>query len=405
MKLRIKTDGLINIRNGLISPPSLIKIKDGIIESISPLNETDDVPDENIETIDAMGKFVLPGLIDSHLHLNFSGSDSPLDEMLSSDDETLYDMSLKNARIALQNGITTVRDCGSKGDTCLRLRNDILTGRVTGPNVLTSGRAITTRGGHVYFAGIEANTAEEVFAAAEELFSENVNFFKVIISGGNMTPGSNPLIDQYGSEEISALVNFANAHNKKVSAHIHTSEGMRKAFETGVHIIEHGSWRKGDGIDIDGNILNLMAQNGTAYCTALPSIYSKDPETLYTKKEDIEKLRKLQKDRIEATVRNIQSGMTTILGTDAGTKGNGPDELVNHAALIHRVTGLSCLDVIKMMTLNPAEVLELKSRGSLEKGKVADILIVKENPLVKMENLKMIHSVIKSGEAVFMQFQ
>jgi len=402
MATHILTDGLINIKTGTISPPSKVIINEGIIESIVPLGDGE--IDDTVEKINAMGKFVVPGLIDSHVHLNFSPIENPLEDLLNSDDEKIYNTSLKNAQIALQNGITTVRDCGSKDKSCLKLREDIITGKVTGPNVLTSGRAITTRGGHVYFAGIEADTADEVIKAAEELLGEGVNFFKIIISGGNMTPGSNPIIDQYGIEEIKALVDFANDKCMKVSAHIHTTEGMKKALKAGVHIIEHGSWRVEGGIDIDENTLSLMAQNGTVYCTALPNIYTKNPEDLFTEREDIERLRKLQNDRIEATVKNILSGMTTILGTDAGTKDNGPDELVNHASLIQRKTGLPHLDILKMMTINPAEVLGLKSRGSLEKGKVADILIVNENPVENIDNLREIYAVIKSGETTSVKF-
>lgn len=365
---------LVNVSSGLIENNKGLLIKNGIIEEIV----------DEVDKVDNTEKYIIPGLIDSHLHLIFSGSSSPLKDFLDSDKEELYKLALKNAQLALEAGITTVRDCGSVSDVTFKLRDDINSGKVIGARILTSGEAITTRGGHIYFIGQEADTTEEMKMAAKKLIDQGADFIKLIISGGNMTPGSKDNVDQYSLQEIIDLTEFVHLLGKKVMAHVHTKVGMVKAIEAGVDYIEHGSWRVDEGIDIDYDFIKKMQEKGIIYCSALPKSY-------YTNFE------KLHKNRVFATIKNMEYKDNVVLGTDGGTTNNSVKELIDQAIFLQEEGDFSNLDILKMMTLNPGKHILQGNLGEIKKGNIADFVVLNSNPLDDLKNLKDISAVYKNG--------
>ena len=174
------------------------------------------------------------------------------------DNDGLYNLALKNSQIALKNGITTVRDCGSLSDITFKLRDDINNNKISGARIITSGEAVTTRGGHLNFMGVEADTQEEMIKAAERMIQKGADFIKLIVSGGNTTPGSKDNVDQYDYQHIKAITDYVHTQNKKIMVHVHTKIGMEKCIKAGVDFIEHGSWRTSDGIDIDFDLIKEM---------------------------------------------------------------------------------------------------------------------------------------------------
>ncbi len=171
------------------------------------------------------------------------------------DQKGLYDLALKNTQMALDYGITTVRDYGSLSDITFKLREDINIGKVIGTRVLTSGEAVTTRGGHLNFMGIEADTPEEMEKAAELMLEKGADFIKLIVSGGNTTPGSKDNVDQYEYENIKSITDYVHSKGNKIMAHVYTKVGMKKCIEAGLDFIEHGSWRTADGIDVEFDLI------------------------------------------------------------------------------------------------------------------------------------------------------
>jgi imidazolonepropionase-like amidohydrolase len=142
------------------------------------------------------GCTILPGLIDTHVHLIFSAAstnEAIIEQVGRETDEQLLARALANAKAALFAGLTTVRDCGGKGCLVQKVRNLIRSGQALGPEVLSCGGPITTTTGHCHWLGLIANTYHEVALAAERMLAEEADFLKVMATGGNMTPSSNPM--------------------------------------------------------------------------------------------------------------------------------------------------------------------------------------------------------------------
>lgn len=366
---------IVNVETGELQKNYSLKIKDGIIEKIVP-----PAPDEEPAFLD----YIIPGLIDSHMHLNFSASENILADFLASDEKTLYEISLENARQALAAGISTVRDCGSLSRVTFKLREDINQGKFLSARVLSSGETITSKGGHAYFMGLEADTSQEMIAAADRLLDEGADFIKLIISGGNTTPGSKDTLDQYEYEEIKALTDHVHGRNKKIMAHIHTKSGMEKAIKAGIDYIEHGSWRTETGIDIDYDLIDTMKEKGLIYCTAIPRTY-------FTKNE------RLQQNRRFTTVANMKYKDNVVLGTDGGTPNNKVTGLIDQAICLQKEGDFSNLEILQMMTLNPGRHLLDGRLGQIKEGMLADLVFLRENPLTDLRNLKKINAVYKEG--------
>ncbi len=366
---------IVNVETGEIQENYSLKIKEGIIEEISPLNSGADP---------ALLDYIIPGLVDSHLHLNLSASESVLDDFFASDDKVLYELGLETARQALAAGITTVRDCGSLSRVTFKLRDDINQGKFMAARILTSGEAITSKGGHVYFMGLEADKGQEMIEAAEKLLDDGADFIKLIISGGNITPGSKDTRDQYEYEDIRALTDYVHSRNKKIMAHVHTKAGMEKAIKAGIDYIEHGSWRTEEGIDIDYELIDSMKEKGLIYCTAIPKPY-------FTKNEI------LQQNRRFTTVANMKYKDNVVLGTDGGTSNNKVTDLIDQAACLQKEGDFSKLEILQMMTLNPGRHLMEGRLGQIKEGMLADLVFLRENPLSDLRNLKKINAVYKEG--------
>src|SRR5207302_6902091 len=157
---------------------------------------------------DFPGCTVLPGLIDTHVHLVFSALSSNaavVEQVTGETDEQLLRRALANARAALRAGVTTVRDCGGRGRVTQEVRDRIRRGEAEGPDVLSCGAPITTRTGHCHWLGLVADTPLEVRAAAERMLAQGADFLKVMATGGNMTPSSDPMRAPYDTGTLTMI--------------------------------------------------------------------------------------------------------------------------------------------------------------------------------------------------------
>ena len=372
---KIIKGNIVNVETGEILKDFAIHIKDGMIVGLAPLPE---------EEKPHFTQYIIPGLIDSHMHLNFSGSEKILDDFFSSDHEELYELGARTARQALESGITTIRDCASISQVVFKLRDHINEGILPGARIFSSGEAITSRKGHIHFLGLEADSSQEMIDAADKILDQGADFIKLIVSGGNSTPGSRDNLDQYEYEEIKALTDHVHSRGKKIMAHIHTKVGMEKAIKAGIDYIEHGSWRIDDDIEIDYELIDEMKEKGLVYCTAIPMPY-------------FEKDEKLHKNRRLTTVANMKYKDNVFLGTDAGTTNNRVTGLLDQAIYLQRETDFSNLDILRMMTLNPGRHLLDGRLGQIKEGMIADLLFLRDNPLLDLRNLKKINAVYKEG--------
>ncbi|MDE3035040.1 MAG: amidohydrolase family protein [Nitrospirota bacterium] len=333
--------------------------------------------------VDGRGLTALPGLIDCHVHLCLGGE---ADVVRTVRDESPALTLLKAARFAgltLAAGVTTVRDLGARDHQIFALKQAQADGLIPGPRILAAGLALCMTGGHARFIGREADGPEEILRAVREQVAAGADVIKFIASGGVLTPGTSPDLAQLTQEELAAGMDEARRAGRRVAAHAHGAEGMKNAVRAGAHSIEHatllddeaGELMRAHGVFM---VPTLSALATTAACGSGCGV----PESAVTKARSM-------KVRHEASFKQaLRSGIPIAMGTDAGTPfnyhGENAQELTRMVAL-----GMSPMDAIRSATASAAELLGLtRLVGTLEPGKLADLLLVEGNPLKRIELLR-----------------
>ena len=189
---------------------------------------------------------VLPGLIDSHVHLIGIGDGRTGDQLVTLPDEILTLQAAENSRRHLHSGVTTVRDCGAKNRTTFLLRQAMDMGIATGPRLLLSGRPMAIVGGHLSYFGIEATGVDECRAAVRRLIKEGADFIKITATGGS-TATSHPFVPSFNVDELTAIIQEAHKFGKHAAAHCASSQGMINALDAGIDTIIHAYFKEPDG--------------------------------------------------------------------------------------------------------------------------------------------------------------
>lgn len=365
----------------------------------------DFVPDVGDEVIDLSDKFILPGLIDTHVHIGFGGKPSlvEVDEL----PEIVAIKGIKNAQMDLFAGFTTVRDEGYPTITgCNIIRDAINDGVFPGSRIFTSGMYITQTGGHLEFrypgetlgyntfkGGNVANSPDEVRAAARLMLKYGANQLKVMVTGGVLSPAGNEPGEQNMSvEEIKAAVDVAKMHGKIVSAHAHGTSGIHAAALAGVSVIEHCTL-------VDEETIQIMAQKGIA---AVPTfivlkVISEKGVEAGIPDFAVKKATALVGSHLSNIKKAYDAGVRIIFGTDCGTPltphgtQSGEFKLMVQAGISHTDTLLSA-------TRYAAELLQWDDKiGTIAPGKLADIVAVDKNPLEDISTLENVTFVMKDG--------
>ncbi|HEX2073406.1 MAG TPA: amidohydrolase family protein [Geodermatophilus sp.] len=328
---------------------------------------------------------LLPGLIDSHVHLGFDGGAEPVARMQAeSDAEQLLLMSA-SARRLLSVGVTTARDLGARGYLDVVLRDAIAAGTVRGPRLLTSGAPLTVTGGHCWFMGAECDGEAEVRRMVRTHHKHGVDQLKVMSTGGFMTTGSAPWFAQFTAEELAAVVDEAHRVGKRVAAHAHGVEGISRSLRAGVDTLEHCTFVHPDGhYEVVPALVDRIAASGTAVC---PTISARFPRT----REQIPGLA----DSPEALVR---AGVRLIAGTDAGIP-HTPHHTFPDALQAMAGIGMTSLQVLSAATTEAADVLGLAEvTGRLAPGLDADLVAVEGDPRTDLAALCRLRLVVARGE-------
>ncbi len=349
---------------------------------------------------DVSGKWLMPGLIDAHIHICYNGSESVF-ALLEKHRDDLVLEAVAICERTLAQGVTTIRDVGGERYIEMSLRNAINRGFIRGPRMKLSGRVISMTGGHAHFIAREADGPDEMRKAAREQIKAGADLVKLMATGGSATPGQDIHASQLTVEEISAVTQVAHMMGRHVAAHCHGTGGIRNCMLGGVDTIEHGTY-------LDDETADMMAANGAALVLTVgagnPDLesYPLSP----TQQADAERRKPMieqGRKQIRQTIALARSkGVFLGCGTDAGGNPLAPHQFAMARELELLVENdLSALEAITIGTRNNAKILRWEDEiGTVEAGKYADLLLLDADPLVDIRNLRNIAAVFKGGEKV-----
>lgn len=371
-----------------------VTIKGNKVEDIQPYHETANNDQDQDQVIDARGDTVLPGLIDTHVHITMNPDDvARWDDWIKDESkEILLLKGMVNALSLINSGVTTVLECGAYSDTGLILREAINRGIVKGPRMFISGNPITITGGHCHYMGIEADNEDEIRKAVRQLNKQEVDFIKFMPTGGSLTPQSNRRGVQYSLNEAEVLVEEAKKCQKKVVAHALGTEGIVNSVRAGVDSVEHCAWLAPDeGYQFIEEVAEEMVAKGIFVTPTLPSAFRYAARMAQTG----------FKERINNYKKMHSLGVKFLAGTDAGVPEVGFQDLAYSVQLLHEEIGLSIEEAIKTATSNAAKAIgKEENLGTVGIGKLADLIIVKGDLSSDISLLNQVKYVIKNGERV-----
>ncbi|KAB2338599.1 amidohydrolase family protein [Cytobacillus depressus] len=386
-----------------------VLIKNNIIQAVGKKNNLELPSDAEIITMDANGGYILPGLIDTHVHLTFQLAG--LEDKTSSPFSLRFYKTLDYMKATINAGITTVRDAGG---TDAGIKQAVESGMVLGPRMQISIDALTTTGGHGdswTLSGIDltkpeypgspsglCDGPEEVRKKVRQMLRAGADIIKVHATGGVMSPTDHPEYTQFSPEELSIIVDEANYHRgKKVMAHAQGSEGIKNAIKAGIHSIEHG-------IYLDDEVIELMLKHGTYLVPTLLApigVLESAAEHGNMPEYAVKKAREVIDTHKASIEKAYKAGVKIAMGTDAGVFKHGIN--LRELNLMCEI-GMSPMETIVASTKTAAECMGWEDQiGTLEAGKFADIIIVNDNPIENikvLENTDNIVTVMKDGKIV-----
>lgn len=383
----------------------VVVIQDDRIVEISTSDEVEAGKLDGVDVVDLGEKTILPGLIDSHVHLIFyPGPDHEAGVSALKEDVNrglLPFRIVRNAQQALLGGITTLRDSGDKEFITLKLKEAIEKELIIGPRLLVSGMAITTTDGHLSFCGLEVNNEEEIRGAVNMLCDKGVDSIKVMATGGTMGD-NNPLGIQYSLEQLSVLVEEAHKQDKIVEAHATNTPGIEACVRVGIDHIAHCVWEDVYGdLDYREELVEQMIRQGTIVEMTVSGFFRRWlPHPTDSAQEREKKLTEM-KEFYEPMRRMWKAGVKIIVHTDAGVRLTDFGALAQGLQLMQLALNISPLEVIRTTTLRAAEALRVQDQvGSIEPGKQADLMVVGMNPLKDLDCLNNVSLVMKAGKTV-----
>jgi imidazolonepropionase-like amidohydrolase len=354
---------------------------------------------EGARSIDCSRLWLLPGLIDCHVHITSAGEPMELNNARAEPAPMRAWRAAGYAARTLEAGFTTVRDLGAIEHLNVHLARAIDSGLLPGPRILTAGMGVTMTGGHGHgFIAREADGPEEVRKAVREQLRAGARVVKLFASGGVMTPGVDPRSPSLTEEEMRAGVEEAHKAFRTVAAHAQATEGIKNAIRAGVDSIEHGVW-------LDEEALEMMARRGTYLVPTLTAPYqiARGGCDAGIPAFMVEKAEQVLEDHIRSYQAALRAGVRVAMGTDQGTPLNRPGE--NGQEIVRMAQhGLPAQAAIMAATGWAADLLRLEGEcGRLRAGLAADVIAVDQDPLADIAVLSRrehISLVIKGGQVV-----
>ena len=371
----------------------IVEIRDGFV----------DVPGARV--VDLRGQFVLPGLMDMHVHLR--GLDDRLQSRLQESTRDYEDEAYTaaiHARNTLLAGFTTVRDLGNDPHLIFSLRDAINAGQFEGPTIVAAGRGISVSGGHGDVNGLNrgltemrepqainvCNGADDCRRAVREQISRGAEVIKFSATGGVLSNVAGGLNQQMMPDEMRAIVETARTFGRRVAAHAHGADGVNAALEAGVNSIEHGTFT-------NDRTFQLYRQTGAYYVPTLvaPAAAVADGERGALTPAQFEKAREASGNAERSFARAVREGINIAFGTDSGVSPHGRN--AEEFALMVR-NGMTPAAAIRSATIGGATLLGRESSvGTIAPGMDADIIAVTGDPLENVRVLESVQFVMRHG--------
>ena len=400
----IYASSYIDVENSILNTDYSITIEDKLITSID--KGFISLP-ENFSLIDLRGLTLMPGLMDMHVHLG-QEYQSKSERPIKTERETSAILASVHALTTLKAGFTTVRQVGDSGLIAISLRDAINKGYVKGPRIYTSGKSIATTGGHadptngksiddydypVAEDGV-INGPYDAYTAVRQRYKDGADGIKLTVTGGVLSvakSGDNP---QFTFEEVEAVVKAAKDYGMWVAVHAHGAQGMKRAVLAGVDSVEHGTF-------MTDEVMDLMIERGTYYVPTISAgefvaekskIDNYFPEIVRPKAASVG-------PQIGATFNKAyDKGVKIAFGTDAGVQPHG----TNWMEFVFMVQyGMPNMEAIQSSTIETARFLDIDDKlGSIEVGKIADLVAVNGNPLKDIKVMEFVEFVMKNGEVI-----
>lgn len=400
----LKAARMFDGKSDTLTKPGLVVVADGKIAGVGAGAA---IP-PGAEVLDFGDATLLPGFIDAHTHLTAMYSDDYKQAALDALQKTIPEMALDssvNARATLMAGITTVRDVGSEDYLDVGLRNAINAGVVPGPRMLVCVHAIGATGGHCdetgYRAGVFGpetgpevgviNGPDQARYAVRLAHKYGATIIKTCATGGVLSLADSVDTPQLTQEELNAIVDEAHALRLKSAAHAHGAEGAKRAIRAGIDSIEHGTF-------LDDEALDMMKQRGTYYVPTLMApqgLMEQIQKGLYIPPPILVKAQAAIASVHQTFQKALAKGVKIGLGTDAGVYPHGRNTEEFHQMVD---LGMKPIDALKAGTSSDADLLGLADKiGSLESGKLADVVAVPGDPVENIRQTEHVFFVMKEG--------
>ena len=362
------------------------------------------------EEIDLQGKYILPGLINMHVHL--AGNGKP--QKKQRDNEALVKKIMSNgltkaiayhmvcgfAKDELYSGVTTIRTVGGLGDFDTRLRDDIAAGKKPGPRILAANEGISVPGGHMAGSvAIAAGSIEEALQHLEIAKAQKVDLVKLMITGGVLdakekgVPGELKM----APEMVKAVCDKAHAMGYKVAAHVESPKGVKVALQNGVDSIEHGA-------KADEEMIALFKEHNAFLCTTLsPALPYALFDRSITNASEVEQFNGnvVFEGIIDCAKAAIANDIPVVLGNDVGCPWITQYDFWRELYYFHKYVGVSNTFALYTATCRSAEMAGIGDiTGTLEPGKCADMIVVEKNPLEDIRALRNVDMVVSQGKVL-----
>ncbi|MCQ8783091.1 amidohydrolase family protein [Mangrovibrevibacter kandeliae] len=405
MTTLIKADRLIDGTGKAPLKDAVLLVEGGIVKGVFEGQAPKELVPADAEVLDFPGCTILPGLIDTHVHLNLPGDGSTLEDAMRETEGVFVATSSFAASKALDAGITSVRDVGGSGRTVIDVRRTLELGYGRGARICACGQPITVTGGHTWYWGGEADGEERLRLKVREMVRLGADFIKVMASGGG-TVNTISWLPAFSQRELSAIADEAHRMDRKITAHCLCAASIEYAIEAGVDQIEHAGFivnAKGEQI-FDAAVAEKLGKAGIPVTGTLAvggyMVEAMQAKTDRTPAEQsiLDRWLRMLDDNLDQFAQLRQAGVEFVAGTDAGWRFTPVDALPTEIALMQR-GGMTAMEAIVAATGFAARTIGIEDRaGTLAPGLASDVLVVAGNPLDDLKALRDVRMVMQGTD-------